>query len=70
MQRRKTDYHRSGEVEVKQNCTMGVCARFAGYANCVRCGFNVLEAERRHKLPLIEGEDGLCRKYVGTRTES
>lgn len=61
--------YKTGEVEVSRNCLQGGCGRFNGYLNCVRCGFNVYEYERRRALPLIEGEDGLRRKHAGAGEE-
>jgi len=35
-----------------------------GNPNCARCGFDRAEAERRRKLPLVRGRDGLRRKII------
>ena len=34
---------------------------------CIRCGFNRYEDMRRNQLPLIMGENGISRKYVGIK---
>ena len=33
-------------------------------SNCSRCGFDKAENERRKKLPLVLGRDGLRRKII------
>lgn len=52
-------------IKARDNCLMGGCAHFLGYDHCKHCGFNKYEDRRRKRLPLIMGEDGLRRKYVG-----
>lgn len=47
-------------------CIIGRCMHGEG-PWCNRCGFNQYEDERRKQLPLIEGEDGISRKYVGIK---
>lgn len=50
----------------KQNtdlCFLGSCRDGAG-PWCKKCGFNMKEAERREKLPLVADKDGVYRKHV------
>lgn len=35
-----------------------------GFPQCSGCGFDRAEAERRRKLPLVRGRDGLRRKII------
>lgn len=47
-------------------CLMGGCAyEKLGAIMCKDCGNEAHEHLRRMQLPLIRGEDGLLRKYVG-----
>ena len=46
-------------------CLQGGCSHHNDFKSCPRCGFNRDEDKRRKKLPMIKGEDGLLRKYVG-----
>lgn len=53
-------------IKAIDECLMGGCGNIlAGYENCKHCGFNKYEDRRRKRLPLIKGEDGLRRRYVG-----
>lgn len=49
-----------------ENCNMAGCSAGEG-PWCARCGFNKREDERRKKLPLVEGTDGICRKLIKER---
>ena len=48
-------------------CTNFSCTRGPAEGDCPTCGFCLEEIERRKNLPLIEGPDGLRRKYTGIR---
>ena len=37
--------------------------------DCETCGFNFAEAERRKKIPLAMGGDGLRKKFLSTEVE-
>lgn len=47
-------------------CIIGRCKKGDG-PWCIRCGFNRYEDMRRNQLPLIMGENGISRKYVGIK---
>lgn len=47
-----------------EKCIQGGC-KFRQGPWCKTCGFRPEEAERREKIPLTLGEDGLLRKYLG-----
>lgn len=44
-----------------KNCLRGGCD---SVGKCSRCGFDREEYERRKKLPLVLGPDGLRRKII------
>lgn len=55
-------------AEVKaaiQGCLQGGCAQFQDLTTCKTCGFWKEEDARRKELPMIKGQDGLRREYVG-----
>ena len=52
-----------------EHCIHGGAACNSPESCNTKCGFNFKENERRKKLPLVKGEDGLWRKYVGERVE-
>lgn len=49
----------------KADCLAREYVSCTTFTKCFQCGFNLYEAYRRTKLPLVEGDDGLRRKYVG-----
>ena len=51
-------------IRAEADCLIGGCPLFVGYFKCLKCGFNKYENDRRKKIPLTEGPDGLRRKYV------
>ena len=53
----------------KEYCILQGCTDGQG-PWCIRCGHNKYENERRRRLPLVTGEDGLSRKYVGVEKEA
>ena len=61
-----------GKLSQNKDCLRGGCESwFNAYARtgeyieeCWRCGFNVLEAERRKKTELTLCDDGLRRKII------
>ena len=46
------------------HCIMGGCGEHKE-GECLTCGFYRVEAERRKRIPLTMGPDGLKRKVVG-----
>lgn len=55
---------KEAQMNPKNYCIYGGCSSGGG-PWCNRCGFNRYEDERRRNLPLVKGEDGISRKYVG-----
>lgn len=65
--------------KTNKDCLRGGCERWyynqtgpttVWIEDCWRCGFNVLENERRQKIPLTLCEDGLRRKIIPAKPSS
>ena len=52
-------------------CLKNGCPEAKGHPEiCLRCGFEEREHERRLRLPLTKGEDGLRRIYIHEKKDS
>lgn len=61
------DVKRDGLKIIVPDCLAGSCSAYTNREDCKVCGFNKYENARRKKLPMVMGEDGKRRKYVGSR---
>lgn len=63
---------KSKPLFINRECTMKGCAIWEDYfikekycEDCLRCGFNIYENERRKKIPLtMDNDTGFMRKVV------
>lgn len=49
---------------VVRGCMMKYCAEYSSTQDCQKCGFYADEAERRKRIPLTVGKNGLRRKRI------